>query len=1083
MASAPKDVSVKMFQDKEISDLSLDAFGHRELAAVLKDIVTKCPRPFSVGLFGRWGTGKSTIVEFLRKDLGTLPKVGVVCFNVWKFEGDSLRRAFLLNAEQELRLKGFLPTAFKIDKRVSEKVTEVVQSGLRFDKANLLNAGTYAVVAASILYGLVAFGISEPGKMAAAVGLGGIISLVLGVIQSLTKVFTVESHTVSHDRLSLPEEFEKEFDSLVQATTAESVVFIIDNLDRATHEQAVTLLTTVKTFLEKQKCIYLIPCDDAAIVEHLNRVYGNGRAGPFDGSEFLRKFFNAALKIPDFISSDLDHYTEGLIAESGLPVSSALSAVIATACRENPRKIKQFVNTLSAHYRLAQVREQAGHLAPAGTVTANPPFLAKILLLQQLWPEFYERIKHDPEALGEINASFRSVGVQIPQGLRDLLDGAKGLKEFLGATQAITAENIRAFIYFKQSVEETLIKDSYELGIALLDNRKDEVIQRLVPCQNEQELVPKYEKLIADLFKSNAARKERRFNILNSVAAAMLTHKIPFSADLMNEFALFLNNEKDLLGRLPPEFSFGIMVGCAPQYRKDLCGSFIGILGTTRESLAPKVPELDNFYEKLAAQMAEKLEWFKDQSPGIAKTIETNHTASVGLLYALSQNKSAADLLLTKATVVRVVENLTAVDLASEKDLPGKVHSKKLNVIFTCHDQLDNKVVDALFGKVNGFAQAERGQPGRPEKLATLDAITSLVLTFGPRVTTAGIANNISTEMNAAYAQAQPDARPSVITALAAMRKAIPEGMGIRSNIDSWLNPWFQSGPLALCQEILEHAHRFGVLDILTTTYAPTFNKRSVELAAFLDYLWDHYTDAQKVELLSYLTTSNSLPVLATKLEQCAFVVPEPEKVAAIMLGRAPSVGNLEQRGKLLELVIKLKGWRTPENLEKLCVQVKSLLQSDDQRFQDIGFKAFSLALKENCLTNEAHKKDIGLSVLSFLEGKTGLTKTCLPALESILLAWSALDGDGRQRYLRLLVFQWAVKTEALAEVEQALRIFKATGVKYEGQYQAHFQELRQRAYDVQDPAIRKCLKTALLESRNGVVNEDFWESVNAIPN
>ena len=244
-----KEKPVEMFQDKEVSDPALDAFEHREIATVLRDIVTGCPRPFSIGLFGRWGTGKSTIVEFLRGDLASVADVAVVCFDVWKYEGDSLRRAFLLNAEQELRRQKLLPDSFKIDRRVSEKVTEVVESGLKFDKASFLNTLAYGVLGVSVFGGLIFFGFSDKAKLVTAVGLGSLISVVLGLLQSISKVFSVESHTVTHDRLSLPEEFEREFDGLTASAKVKSIVFIIDNLDRATHDQAVSLLTTVKTFL------------------------------------------------------------------------------------------------------------------------------------------------------------------------------------------------------------------------------------------------------------------------------------------------------------------------------------------------------------------------------------------------------------------------------------------------------------------------------------------------------------------------------------------------------------------------------------------------------------------------------------------------------------------------------------------------------------------------------------------------------------------------------------------------------------------------------------------------------------------
>ena len=51
--------------DREIGDYTKDAFGHRHFAKALEDLIedeTKKP-PFSIGMLGPWGTGKSTIKE------------------------------------------------------------------------------------------------------------------------------------------------------------------------------------------------------------------------------------------------------------------------------------------------------------------------------------------------------------------------------------------------------------------------------------------------------------------------------------------------------------------------------------------------------------------------------------------------------------------------------------------------------------------------------------------------------------------------------------------------------------------------------------------------------------------------------------------------------------------------------------------------------------------------------------------------------------------------------------------------------------------------------------------------------------
>lgn len=44
-------------------------FGHVGIADNLREIILQSPLPFTIGLFGRWGSGKTTIINVLKKKL------------------------------------------------------------------------------------------------------------------------------------------------------------------------------------------------------------------------------------------------------------------------------------------------------------------------------------------------------------------------------------------------------------------------------------------------------------------------------------------------------------------------------------------------------------------------------------------------------------------------------------------------------------------------------------------------------------------------------------------------------------------------------------------------------------------------------------------------------------------------------------------------------------------------------------------------------------------------------------------------------------------------------------------------------
>lgn len=65
-------------------------FGHETIAETLSAIIRNCPTPFTIGLFGTWGTGKSTVINLAKKLLPEL-EGSIVEFDVWKYEHDRHR--------------------------------------------------------------------------------------------------------------------------------------------------------------------------------------------------------------------------------------------------------------------------------------------------------------------------------------------------------------------------------------------------------------------------------------------------------------------------------------------------------------------------------------------------------------------------------------------------------------------------------------------------------------------------------------------------------------------------------------------------------------------------------------------------------------------------------------------------------------------------------------------------------------------------------------------------------------------------------------------------------------------------------
>jgi len=93
--------------DHALQNSENDEFGHSDYAELLEKIVNDQPTPFNIGIFGKWGVGKSTIVNLLRERLkGEIDKnkIKFLEIRVWKYDEDSLRRKFIVKIAEGLGL-------------------------------------------------------------------------------------------------------------------------------------------------------------------------------------------------------------------------------------------------------------------------------------------------------------------------------------------------------------------------------------------------------------------------------------------------------------------------------------------------------------------------------------------------------------------------------------------------------------------------------------------------------------------------------------------------------------------------------------------------------------------------------------------------------------------------------------------------------------------------------------------------------------------------------------------------------------------------------------------------------------------
>lgn len=387
--------------NERVLDATSDLLKTGVYAANLEKVIENTPRDsvFTIGLFGSWGTGKSSIIRTVQKNIeGKHEDVKFITYDAWKYANDSFRRMFLLKVQQELKM----PQTQEMSRFYQSETTEAEPKLALSAKGIAIAVLVIAFISILILL----TPISIEWKIAfPTIGTMGtfIWALLNGMFYELK---------ISYNKppLFAPEQFESCFKVMMSkclkqnnwfqkvwiaakdyvevgefsVVGLEKLVIVIDNIDRCPSDTAYQMLTDIKTFLsnENYNLVFVVPVDDEALKKHLFRRWNN--ASDIDVNkekeEFLRKFFNVTLRIKPHQETELLHFAHEINKESNLGLSNDTLSVVAKEFADNPRRIIQLLNNLSGYLALYEDE----------FAKENETAICIALILQEEYPSFYK---------------------------------------------------------------------------------------------------------------------------------------------------------------------------------------------------------------------------------------------------------------------------------------------------------------------------------------------------------------------------------------------------------------------------------------------------------------------------------------------------------------------------------------------------------------------------------------------------------------------------------------------------------------------------------------------------------------------
>lgn len=465
----------RVLTDQAVAKSQEDAFGiHAVFAQLLYELAQSCTTPFAVGLYSGWGTGKTSVARMLEERISEAEprSLGYVYLDVWKFASDPLKRWILLETERQLKEQGGLGDNYSFNGRSLESYLEFEEQWTEKSEPTLgavLSPGVQTFFWFLALIGAPAAGLlfyfadQIPrilrllAPLVAVIAGAGVLGLILRpvlevLLQYLKNIcFRQITWNVKAKPAFSSEKFAAIFRDMVGTACdrlpGHRIVFVFDNLDRCPESVAVETIAVVKTYLDERGCVYVIPCDQDAIVTHVAHSYaGNAAHAREYGKEFLNKFFQMTLRLPAPVEYDLIAFVDKELRSAGmddLPLP-ARDVLVLGYRGETPRQVKRILNDLVGYSALATAAEKDG-LLEVGDLTTDIAFLTKMSVISANWPEFVERVALDPELWPALMG-----GLQAGSSIGNL-NLEPSLEEFLKRTKHISPEaDIRPYVFLKR---------------------------------------------------------------------------------------------------------------------------------------------------------------------------------------------------------------------------------------------------------------------------------------------------------------------------------------------------------------------------------------------------------------------------------------------------------------------------------------------------------------------------------------------------------------------------------------------------------------------------------------------------------
>lgn len=610
-----------MWNDNESLSDYID-YSHL-MKAVTTIIDTDELLPCSIGIFGDWGSGKSSLMKMVENKYEGEEDILVIKFNGWLFEGYEDAKSVLM---------GRIVDEIISNRKFSEKAVKYAAKLLK-------RIDWFKVAGSSLKYGM-SFLTLGP------IGVAGV-----SAADVMSKMKEVDYEKYIEDRQekeigdpdenlrSNIQEFHQNFEALIEETNLKKIVVFIDDLDRCSPDTIIGTLEAIKLFLFTQKTAFVIGADERLIKYAVRRRFPEVPGENLEvGRDYLEKLIQYPIRIPPLNRIELTTYINLLFSQlyststeefeeirnkvmqtkldkgfdfaldqsniaefskikniefdDGIALCSQIVPVLNLGLNGNPRQAKRFLNTLLIRINMASAKG----------ITLKKRVLAKLMLLEYFKPETFTDF-HDIQAgnNGDISLIEKLENITLTatedEEKKDALAPEEKILledswmiDWIKSEPKLSKENLQSYFYFSR--DKLAIS---AINIQRMSPKAQDVIQKLL---SDSEAVQKLSlKSLGTLSSSEAAsifealtqKVRQEENLSNSKAFKAIFELCRTKVELKSQIVIFLSKYPDhKLPLIVTTLSEGLLKDSNPESLNQLFNSWSKSSNISLAKLAKK---------------------------------------------------------------------------------------------------------------------------------------------------------------------------------------------------------------------------------------------------------------------------------------------------------------------------------------------------------------------------------------------------------------------------------------------------------------------------------------------------------------